>query len=232
MERNNRPVMRVTAITHRKRAIFTPVLVGFPPSDTNAVWGAANAGVLYHLLRYDRQLPVQEVHFPQMGGGNDFCLIRIAEGSGERANEVLQAAVQLHKGIKYAIAVDHDVDVRDSELVIWALSFRVNPERDMKVQGGRSAGLDPSSGPTGSSKGKMETADPTREYFQVLIDATTKGAYPPVALPAKPYMERALEIWRRQPGLADLMLAGDYKAVGRIAKEMQVPTESVLGKAM
>lgn len=253
MERNNRPVMRVTAITHRKRAIFTPVLVGFPPSDTNAVWGAANAGVLYHLLRYQKQLPVEEIHFPQMGGGNDFCLIRMADGAGDRAGDVLQAAVQLHKGIKYAIAVDHDVDVRDPELVIWALSFRVNPERDMKVQGGRSAGLDPSSGPTGSSKGKMETADPGREYFQVLIDATTKGAYPPVALPAKPYMERALEIWRRQPGLAephprhpwhgyslgfwseddqrlaDLMVAGDYKAVGRFARDLQVPTEQVLG---
>ena len=253
MERNNRPIMRVTAITHRKQALFTPVLVGFPPSDTNAVWGAANAGVLYHRLRYERRLPIEEVFFPQMGGGNDFCLVRMRDGGGDRAPDVLQAAAQLHRGIKYAVAVDHDVDIRDPELVIWALSFRVNPERDLKVQGGRSAGLDPSSGPTGSSKGKMETADPKREYFQVLIDATTKGAYPPVALPARPYMERATEIWRRQPGLAephprhpwhgyalgfwseedqrlaDLMVEGDYKAVGRIAAELQVKTDEVLG---
>jgi len=253
MERNNRPIMRVTAITHRKQALFTPVLVGFPPSDTNAVWGAANAGVLYHRLRYERRLPIEEVFFPQMGGGNDFCLVRMRDGGGDRAPDVLQAAAQLHRGIKYAVAVDHDVDIRDPELVIWALSFRVNPERDLKVQGGRSAGLDPSSGPTGSSKGKMETADPKREYFQVLIDATAKGAYPPVALPARPYMERAIEIWRRQPGLAephprhpwhgyalgfwseedqrlaDLMVEGDYKAVGRIAAELQVKTDEVLG---
>ncbi len=253
MERNNRPIMRVTAITHRKQALFTPVLVGFPPSDTNAVWGAANAGVLYHRLRYERRLPIEEVFFPQMGGGNDFCLVRMRDGGGDRAPDVLQAAAQLHRGIKYAVAVDHDVDIRDPELVIWAVSFRVNPERDLKVQGGRSAGLDPSSGPTGSSKGKMETADPKRDYFQLLIDATTKGAYPPVALPARPYMERAIEIWRRQPGLAephprhpwhgyalgfwseedqrlaDLMVEGDYKAVGRIAAELQVKTDEVLG---
>jgi 4-hydroxy-3-polyprenylbenzoate decarboxylase len=217
------------------------------------VWGVANSGVLYHQLRYEKQLPVEEVHMPQMGGGNDFCVLRMQEGSTGSAPDVLQAAAKLHKGAKYLIAVDHDVDVRDPELIIWALSFRVNPERDLKVQGGRNAGLDPSSGPTGSSKGKMETADPTREYFQTLIDATAKGPYPPVALPARPYMERALEIWRRQPGLpephpkhpwhgyalgfwtdedqrlADLMVQGDYKAVGRVARDMQVTTEEVLG---
>ena len=29
-----------------------------------------------------------------------------------------------------------------------------------------------------------------------MIDATRKGKYPPVGLPKKKYMERALEIWR------------------------------------
>src|SRR5581483_3642043 len=37
VERNQVPVMKVTAITHRKDAIFTPVLVGFPPSDSNVI---------------------------------------------------------------------------------------------------------------------------------------------------------------------------------------------------
>jgi len=31
----------------------------------------------------------------------------------------------------------------------------------------------------------------------LLIDATRKGKYPPVGLPKKKYMERALEIWRQ-----------------------------------
>jgi 4-hydroxy-3-polyprenylbenzoate decarboxylase len=31
----------------------------------------------------------------------------------------------------------------------------------------------------------------------MLIDATRKWAYPPVSLPAKPYMERAKEIWEQ-----------------------------------
>ncbi|HLY63921.1 MAG TPA: UbiD family decarboxylase, partial [Chloroflexota bacterium] len=203
MERNNRPVMRVTAITHRKNALFTPVLVGFAPSDTNVVWGSAIAGVLYHQLRYEHQLPVQEVFLPQIAGGNDFCVLRMQDGSTGQAPEVLKVAAKLHKGAKYLVAVDHDIGVRDPELIIWALSFRVSPERDLTVQSGRSAGLDPSGGPTGSSRGKMETADPSRDYYQTLIDATAKGAFPPVALPAKPYMERALDIWLRQPGLPE-----------------------------
>src|SRR5712692_2799256 len=255
MERNNRPVMRVTAITHRKQGIFTPVLVGFPPGDTNAVWGFCNAAMLYHDLRYGCHLPVEDVYFPQMGGGNDFCVIRLQEGAKASGWQVLHAAAGLWPGAKYIVAVDHDVNPRDPELLVWALSYRVRPESDISIQRGRSAGLDPSFGPTGSSKGMMESAGSPREYFRVLIDATMSWVYPPVALPRRDYMERALEIWQQhadlpQPRLrppwhgyplgfwseedqvlADLIAHGDYKAVGRIASELQVPADQVVERA-
>lgn len=255
MERNNRPVMEVTAITHRKNALFTPVTVGFAPSDTNSVWGFCNAAMLYHNLRYASNLPIDDVYFPQMGGGNDFCVIKLQKDAGANSWQVLQIAAGMWTGSKYIILVDHDVDPRDPDLLTWALSYRVRPERDLVVQRGRSAGLDPSAGSTGSSKGKMESAGGSpREYFRVLIDATMGGAYPPVALPRRDFMEHALEIWRQhkdlpQPQLrspwhgytlgfwndedqrlADLMVQGNYKAVGDIAAELQVSAEQVLGR--
>jgi hypothetical protein len=72
-----------------------------------------------------------------------------------------------------------------------------------------------------------------------------------VALPRRDYMERALDIWRahempepdllmpwygytlgywneEDQKLADLISAGDYKAVGRYARDLQVRTEDVL----
>ena len=248
MERNNLPVMRVTAITHRKGALFTPVPVGLPPSDTNAVWGFCNAATLYQKLRYDCRLPVDDVYFPQMGGGNDFCIIRLENNAKPSApRQVLNVASGLWPGAKYIIAVDNDIDVREPETLIWALSFRVRPESDVSVQAGRHAGLDPSFGATGSSKGKMASSGHVREHYKVLIDATAAGPYPPVALPRREFMERALEIWESQPDLpeprmrtpwygyelgfwgaeeqelADLMVAGDYKEVGRRAKKLQVP---------
>jgi 4-hydroxy-3-polyprenylbenzoate decarboxylase len=252
MERNNRPVMRVTAITYRKNAMFTPVTVGFAPSDTNAVWGFCNAAVVYHELHYVRKLPISDVYFPQMGGGNDFCIIQREKGSDVPGTELLKAASEAWKGAKYIVLVDWDIDPRNPELLIWALSFRVRPHVDIQMQPGRHAGLDPSSEPTGSTRGQRETAaSAPSQYYRVLIDATLSGPYPPVALPRRDYMDRALEIWRshqlpepelqmpwygytlgywndEDQKLADLITAGDYKAVGRIARDLQAKTEDVI----
>ena len=252
MERNNRPVMRVTAITHRHKALFTPVTVGFAPSDTNAVWGFCNAATTYHELRYVRKLPVSDVYFPQMGGGNDLCILQREKGSDMPGAELLKAACEVHKGAKFLVLFDWDVNPRDPDMLVWALSFRVRPELDLKLEAGRSAGLDPSSGPTGSTRGQRETAAlAPGKYHRVLIDATVSGPYPPVALPRRDHMEHALKIWRdhklpepellmpwygytlgywtdEDQKLADLIADGDYKAVGRFTRELQVKTEDVL----
>jgi len=244
MDYNNRPVMQVTAITHRKNAIFTPVLVGFPPSETNLVWGFCQAAMMYDHLRYGCRFPVEEVYLPQMGGGNNFCLIRVRKDTPENVWQILQAAAGVHAGGKFFIAVDSDISLRDPELLIWALSFRARPEEDISIIPGRSGGLDPSAAPTGSGKGKMESAY-GRRYCRVLIDATRKWPYPPVALPRREYMERALEIWQEYTDLptpvlqepwhgytlgywrledqevADLIVKGEYLRVGEKTAKLQ-----------
>jgi 4-hydroxy-3-polyprenylbenzoate decarboxylase len=253
VELNNRPVLNVTAITHRHDAIFTPVLVGFPPGDTNALNSFVNAAQVYDGLRYGCGLPVAEVHFPQMGGGADFCIVRLEEDARVNAWQVLEAAAGQwgSNQTKYIVLVDHDINPRDPELLIWALTYRVQPERDMEVHRGRNAALDPAFGPTGSSRGQFSSAGSPRDHFRVLLDATLKGPYPPVALPRRDFMERALAIWRQHPDLpeprlmppwhgytlghwseqdqelADLITRGDYRAVGRITAAMQVPATPV-----
>jgi 4-hydroxy-3-polyprenylbenzoate decarboxylase len=252
MERNSRPLMHITAITHRKHAIHTPVLVGMPPSDNNVLNGLANAAMLYHTLRYDCGFPVNDVYFPQMGGGNDFCILRIDRGTGRQAWQALEASAGLLSATKYIVVVDWDVDIRDLELLMWTLSYRTQPEIDVNIQRGRNAGLDPSAAVTGSTKGQMESAPGgPSDYFRVLIDATMKGAYPPVALPKQEYMERALKQWLAHPDLprprlrtpwhgytlgywdeedqrlADILTAGDYRALGRIAAEKQLKASDV-----
>jgi UbiD family decarboxylase len=241
---NVRPVMQVTAITHRKDAMFTPVLVGFPPSDTNAVWGFCQSAMMYEHLRYGCRFAVDEVYCPQTGGGNNFCILRLHKGAPENVWQILQAAAAVHAGGKFFVAVDSDIDVRNPDLLIWALSFSMRPEEDISIIPGRSGGLDPSAAPTGSGKGKMESAR-AHGYSRVLIDATRKWPYPPVALPKKEYMERALAIWSehgdlpapnlRQPWYgytlghwdeklqhyADLIAQGEYLKVGEEMAKLQ-----------
>jgi 4-hydroxy-3-polyprenylbenzoate decarboxylase len=251
VERNQVPMMRVTAITHRKNALFTPVLVGFPPSDSNVISSFTEAATAYHYLRYACQLPIEEVYFPDVAPAT-FGVVRLQKGANRHVWQVLQATAALAFAAKYVIAVDYDVDPRDRDLLFWALTWRVRPETDIVVMRGRRPGLDPSFAATGSSRGHIDLGGPSN-YFRVLVDATMSGAYPPLALPRKEYMDRALEIWKRHEDLpeprmhmpwygyengywsdrdqqmADLMVRGDYKAVGRIAREMQVSVESVLG---
>ncbi len=248
-ENNTRPVMRVTAITHRRKALFTPVLVGFPPSDSNTISSSCNAGLLYHQLRYECRLPVDSIYFPDPSPAT-FGIIRLQKGATRNVWQVLYATAALTDSSKYLVAIDYDVDPRELDLLVWALTWRVRPESDVVVMKGRHPGLDPSFGATGSSRGRMDQSG-LRDYYRVLIDATMSGPYPPVALPKKEYMEHAIDLWKREPGLpepklkepwhgyslgywsdedqrlADLLAAGDYRAVGRVAEQLQRAVEQV-----
>jgi UbiD family decarboxylase len=155
VEYNVRPVFHVTAITHRKGAWFTPVTVGFPPSDTNLVWGFTHAAQLYHILKYEKSLPVAEVQFPQLGGGSHFCLVRINEDISQGDVQKITEELARSGPAKYMVIVDHDISLADPELLIWALSFRTRPREDLRIATGGLGGLDPSAAVTGSGKGKM-----------------------------------------------------------------------------
>jgi len=99
---------------------------------------------------------------------------------------------------KIVIAVDDDIDPWDLESVFWAVTFRYMPHRDTKIIQGRSGSLDQSSGPY--TLPYNERTYPTSRVgpqgaSAILMDATRKWEYTPVALPKRHYMERAKEIW-------------------------------------
>ncbi len=205
VDRNPCPVMQVTAVTHRKNAMFTPIPVGFAPNDCNLVFGFCYSGQLYHRLKYECEFPIEEVYFPQMGGGSNFCLIRVGDGTPQGIiPEILQEAA-LNADAKYVVAVNSDINLRDPELLVWALSFRTQPNDDVFVVPGgkrrfdpsaihRSGRLDPSATPIRKGD-EEEGAGGRKEFYLTLINATRKYPFPPLALPRKEYMERALQIW-------------------------------------
>ncbi len=242
-----RPVFNVTAITHRADAIFTPVLVGMPPSDTSVVWGFAHAAEMHHRLKYECGFPVEEVYYPDYGGGSSVCLIRVSEDA--TPDDVAQIVGELQRRTgdarKYTVIVDDDIDVRDPECVWWAMSFRTARLRDFTFVPMHGGGLDPSGSPAGTGHGRLSAEGQEPDFTRVIINATRKWAYPPVALPKKPYMDRALEIWSRHDDLprpsmrqpwfgytlgfwtdelqsyADMIVQGDYLKLGAEMEELQ-----------
>ncbi len=208
-ERDLRPVIDIKAITHRRDAIFTAILVGLPPSESNGISRTCRELMLYNFLKYSCNIPeVLEICCPEMGGGWNWWVIRMAKSHPTKPKQALQAASGMDTTNKVIITVDEDIDPKDPEMVMWAMSFAMQPHRDVQIVTGKSPLLDP------SAYALMN--NPEERFFPppvgcsgLLIDATRKGKYPPVGLPKKEFMERALDIWREEE-MPDLKLRNPW----------------------
>jgi len=118
-----------------------------------------------------------------------YAVIAIQLARGTPESEIwraLYAASSLHRFAgKWIIAVDEDIAPDNADALFWAMSYRCQPQHDLKVVPHKDAGH----GPRGPRDGGESAA--------VLVNATLKGSYAPVALPKREFMERAREIWER-----------------------------------
>ena len=188
------PVMQVTAITHRKNPIFQTIISQMPPSESSKLRQVAYESAFTTHLRDNCNLPgILQVTFPEPSGAWQYCIIKLRKIKPTDAKQALAAAASYAADIgKIIIAVDEDINPNDPDSVTWALSFRMQPARDIQVVHGKAAHLDPSA----AQPGLEGTETGFRESSAILIDATMKWPYPPVALPKKEFMEKALQVWR------------------------------------
>lgn len=188
-------VFQVTAITHRKDPIFCAILSQMPPSESSLLKKVAQDANYLHHLRHECNLPdVMNISFHEIAV-DSFAVVQMRRCNPAIAWQALYAIAGRNAMVgKTVIAVDEDIDIDDMEAVVWALSYRMQPEGDMHVLPHRSVGLDPSGIPPADGA----TGDNTvQRHFgsAVLINAMRKWDYPPVSLPAKEHMENARVIW-------------------------------------
>ncbi|HWP58110.1 MAG TPA: UbiD family decarboxylase [Candidatus Acidoferrales bacterium] len=209
VEGASKHIIEVTAITHRRDAIFTAILVGLPPSESNGISRTCREMMLYSYLRYGCGLPeVLEVACPEMGGGWNWWVIRIRKNHPSKPAQALHAAASMCASNKVIVVVDEDIDPKDAEMVMWALSFSMQPHRDVQIITGRSPLLDPSAHSL-MTKPEDRSFPPPVGCSGLLIDATRKGPFPPVGLPKRKFMEGALKIWQEE-GLPALKLRAPW----------------------
>ncbi len=193
-KRTTAAVFTATAITHRREPIFCALMSQMPPSESSKMKKIAQDANYLHHLRTACNLPeVLDVWFDEIAV-DSWCVVRLRECHQAVVWQALHAVLgRQYKVGKMVIAVDEDIDPSDRESVLWALSYRMQPDADMLIVPGRGVSLDPS--------GMPPNADPANVIAQgytgsaVLINATRKWDYPPVSLPAREHMERAREIW-------------------------------------
>ena len=130
-------------------------------------------------------------------------MICIKKRNNDDPQVAFNALLESYPYGKIYIVVDDDIDPRDPDAVNWALSFGMQPARDVRIEKSQTMSLDHSL----ISPFEKDTRDPTSakkvEASVIMIDATRKWPYPPISLPAKPYMEKALSLWK-ELGLSPL----------------------------
>jgi 4-hydroxy-3-polyprenylbenzoate decarboxylase len=224
-----RPVIDVTCITHRRDPIFVHIMSQMPPSESSKVRQISSENLYYKFLKYDCKIPgIIDVAWHEISQAQ-WCVIQMKKTNNTDPWRVLHLAAGYDaRWGKFFITVDEDIDPRDIDSVIWALSWRVQPKRDVEIIGGRFAGLDISAYRPDAPYTEKEMPNITGSSA-ILIDATMKWPYPPVSLPKREFMENALKIWK-EIGLPELKLKQPWFGynLGHWTKENEEDAEDIL----
>ena len=178
--------MQVTAITHRRAPVFCSIISQVTPSESSVIKKVAYEPLFLDHLRnglsikgicrvvmHERLTNLRPVIFLQYA----------AETPRSEVWRGLSGASTLMSGCgKIVVAVSEDIDPESTDAVLWSLAYRSNPIEDVHILPYRSNLQGAQYGP--------RSADST-----MLIDATRKRPMPPLALPAREFMEHARTIW-------------------------------------
>ncbi|MBY6187355.1 4-hydroxy-3-polyprenylbenzoate decarboxylase [Marinobacter hydrocarbonoclasticus] len=125
------PVLTVTHVTMRKDAIYHSTYTGRPP-DEPAMLGVALNEVFVPILR--KQFPeIQDFYLPPEGCSYRMAVITIKKQYPGHAKRVMMAAwsyLRQFMYTKFIVVCDDDVNARNWEDVIWAITTRMDPARD------------------------------------------------------------------------------------------------------
>jgi UbiD family decarboxylase len=179
--------MTVTAITTRKNPILTSIVSQVTPSESSVIKKVAYEPLYLHHLQ--KVLGVKGVtgvvmHEP-LSNLRPIIFLQFANGTVKTEIwRALQGAATLQAQCgKIVIAVSEDIDPHNADAVFWSMAYRSDPMEDILIVPHRARSHGPKTDSTGNST--------------LMIDATAKSLMPPLALPAKEFMEETKVIWEK-----------------------------------
>ncbi|MBR9792782.1 MAG: 4-hydroxy-3-polyprenylbenzoate decarboxylase [Gammaproteobacteria bacterium] len=125
------PVFTVTHITHRKNPIYHSTYTGRPP-DEPAVLGVALNEVFVPILQ--KQFPeIVDFYLPPEGCSYRMAVVTMKKQYPGHAKRVMMGVWSFLRQFmytKFVVVCDDDVNARDWQDVIWAITTRMDPARD------------------------------------------------------------------------------------------------------
>lgn len=128
------PVFRISAITMRRKPIYLSTFTSRPP-DEPSILGEALNEVFIPLLQ--QQFPeIVDFWLPPEGCSYRIAVISMKKAYPGHAKRVMMGAwsyLRQFMYTKWLIVVDEDINARDWTDVMWALSTRMDPARDITM---------------------------------------------------------------------------------------------------
>ncbi|MFO7593198.1 MAG: 4-hydroxy-3-polyprenylbenzoate decarboxylase [Pseudomonadota bacterium] len=125
------PVFTIERITHRRDPIYHSTYTGRPP-DEPAVLGVALNEVFVPILQ--KQFPeIVDFYLPPEGCSYRLAVVSIRKqypGHAKRVMLGVWSFLRQFMYTKFVIVVDEDINTRDWQDVIWAMTTRMDPVRD------------------------------------------------------------------------------------------------------
>jgi 4-hydroxy-3-polyprenylbenzoate decarboxylase len=128
------PVFTIERITQRQAPIYHSTFTGKPP-DEPAILGVALNEVFVPILQ--KQFPeIIDFYLPPEGCSYRMAVISMKKQYAGHAKRVMLGTWSFLRQFmytKFVIVVDDDIDVRNWQEVIWAMTTRMDPARDLTI---------------------------------------------------------------------------------------------------
>ena len=124
------PVFHVTAITHRRDAVYPATIVGRPPMEDFYIGGAS---VRLFLPIFQMNFPeIVDLALPAEGVFHNLVFVSIKKTYPMQAFKIMHGLWGMGQMMfsKYIVVVDAEVDVQDTSQVLFHLTANTDPQRD------------------------------------------------------------------------------------------------------
>jgi len=128
------PLIRFHCLTHRRDPIYLTTFSGRPPKE-DAMMALALNRIYTPILR--QQVPeIVDFFLPMEGLSYKIAVISIDKtypGHARRAALAFWTALPQFNYTKFVVVVDKDITIRDPRAVVWAITSKVDPARDVFI---------------------------------------------------------------------------------------------------
>ena len=128
------PVFTLSAITMRRNPIYLSTFTGRPPDEPSVLGEALNE---VFIPLFQQQFPeIVDFWLPPEGCSYRIAVVSMKKAYAGHAKRVMMGVwsyLRQFMYTKWVIVVDADIDARNWKDVMWAVSTRMDPARDITV---------------------------------------------------------------------------------------------------